>query len=161
MVAIRFSCQAQSLSSQIAITIGSALWISQACAAAELAYTFGFSDAIAPTVTSEHMAALAESLEKCFVGRGGDLLIIFQNAVPETGEFSEDAAANVMARTVDLINMAYTSADEKGLPDMAGISVVMEGFARTGLQTLTGKWDNGKTISVEVLPFTDAMPEAC
>ena len=106
------------------------------------------------------MGPLTQALEKCFVGRGGDLLIVFQNAVPETGEFTEDAAANVMARTVDLINMAYTSADEKGLDNMAGISVVMEGFAKTGLHTLKGKWDNGKEVSVDVLPFTDALPEA-
>jgi len=132
----------------------------QACAAAELAYTFGFSDMVAPTVTSEHLDALTQAMEKCFAGRGGDMLIVFQNVVPVTGEFSQDAAANVVARTVDLINMAYTSADNKELPGLAGISVVMEGFSKTGLQALTGKWDNGKTISVQVLPFTDALPEA-
>lgn len=131
----------------------------QACAAAELAYTFGFDDGAAPTVTSQYRDTLSQALEKCFLCRGGDLLIVFQNVVPEKGDVAGDAAYNVVARTVDLINMAYASADEKELPNLAGISVVLEGFAHTGLHALTGKWDDGQVVSVEVMPFTDALPD--
>jgi len=130
----------------------------EACAAAELAYTLGFDDSVAPTVTSEHRASLSKALEACFVGRGGDMLLVIQNVVAEAGDMEKDAALNVAARTVDLINTAYASADAKELPDLAGISVVLEGFARSGLQQLSGKWDNGESINLPVMPFTDALP---
>mmetsp|Transcript_11304 Transcript_11304/g.29015 ORF Transcript_11304/g.29015 Transcript_11304/m.29015 type:complete len:227 (-) Transcript_11304:11-691(-) len=128
----------------------------EACAAAELAYTFGFDDAVAPTVTSDHADALVAAIEGCIAGRGGDLLIVFQNAMPEGG--AEDTTMHVVARVVDLINRAYAAADAKETPHLAGISVVLEGYARTGLQHLKGRWDDGTEVLQQVLPFTDALP---
>ena len=130
----------------------------QACAAAEMAYTLGFDDSVAPTVTSEYRSSLAEAIEACFVGRGGDMLIVIQNTVPDSGDMEKDAAFNVVARTVDLIDKAYAAADAKELPNLAGISVVLEGFARSGLQELRGKWDDGESVVLPVMPFTDALP---
>jgi hypothetical protein len=114
---------------------------------------------VAPTVTSDHAEALVGAIERCITGRGGDLLIVFQNTLPEAaGRATEDATLHVVARTVDIINRAYTAADDKELPNLAGISVVLEGYARTGLQNLKGRWDDGREVLFDVMPFTDALP---
>mmetsp|Transcript_69868 Transcript_69868/g.221375 ORF Transcript_69868/g.221375 Transcript_69868/m.221375 type:complete len:190 (-) Transcript_69868:30-599(-) len=99
------------------------------CAASEVAYTLGFPEDVTPqSITAEWKGTLCQALGKAFVGRGGDLLIIFQNAI--TAELGGDGQGqgagktnsqgmSVVCRVVDAINQAYAAADAQGLPDLA------------------------------------------
>ena len=136
-------------------------------AAAELAYTFGFPAHMKfPAVDDMHQDALVSALRQSFTNRGGDLLIIFQNTVvlddttttrvdPTSGM---EEGLNVIARCVDAINRAYASAEQAGDANLAGVSVVLEGFGRSGLPNLQGAWSHAQRVSFDVQPFTDALP---
>mmetsp|Transcript_5756 Transcript_5756/g.6609 ORF Transcript_5756/g.6609 Transcript_5756/m.6609 type:complete len:233 (+) Transcript_5756:311-1009(+) len=136
----------------------------EACAASEIAYTFGFPDDKAPpSMTGKHRMQWIECLKGAFVGRGGDCLVIFQNVC--TGEGTElgegpdaELAMTLVARTVDCINSAYADQDAAGVEGLAGVSVVLEGFARSGMFKLEGSWDTGSPIEFDVQAFTDALP---
>lgn len=136
-------------------------------AAAELAYTFGFPPHLKfPAVDDAHQDALVQALRNSFTNRGGDLLVIFQNTVvlDDTTQTRVDPTSgleeglNVIARCVDAINRAYAAAEQAGDANLAGVSVVLEGFGRSGLPNLTGAWSSAQRISFDVQPFTDALP---
>eukprot|EP00854_Cymbomonas_tetramitiformis_P008478 gene8478-10072_t len=44
-----------------------------------------------------------------------------------------DVALNIVARVVDCINLAYSDLDGADCENLAGVSVVLEGFARSGM----------------------------
>mmetsp|Transcript_5960 Transcript_5960/g.8050 ORF Transcript_5960/g.8050 Transcript_5960/m.8050 type:complete len:220 (-) Transcript_5960:272-931(-) len=133
-------------------------------AAAEVAYTFGFPESSTPPVISlANKSIIVEGLKHAFVGRGGDLLIIFQNVGSGEGSAlgegaGADRAMNIVAMVLDCVNAAYAAADAEGLEGLAGVSVVLEGFARTGMFQIAGSWDSGQQIQLEVQAFTDALP---
>jgi len=133
-------------------------------AAAELAYTFGMTEVnTAPSLSSKHRKTVIQGLKKSFIGRGGDLLIIFQNTGSGEGTPLGDGpdaehALNLVALLLDCINTAYAEADAEGADLLAGVSVVLEGFARSGMFRIEGVWDSGVQVSFEVQAFTDALP---
>jgi len=53
---------------------------------------------------------------------------------------------------------AYAEADAEQVELLAGVSVVLEGFARTGMFRVDGTWDTGVRVGFEVQAFTDALP---
>jgi len=133
-------------------------------AAAEIAYTFGFTEEMTPpTISRKHRSTVIAGLKKSFIGRGGDLLIIFQNTGYGEGTplgDGEDAitAMNIVAMVLECINAAYCEAEDEAAEGLAGVSVVLEGFARTGMFRLSGNWDTGEGVDYEVQAFTDALP---
>ena len=72
----------------------------------------------------------------------------------------EDKALEAAARVVDLINRAYTLADEEGYANLAGVSVVLEGYANTGLTKIDTRWDDSEGSTYEVAPLADIFPSA-
>jgi hypothetical protein len=106
---------------------------------------------------------LIAGLKHAFTGRGGDLLIIFQNTGFGEGTALGDGphaerALNCVAMLLDAINTAYAEADAEAVELLAGVSVVLEGFARTGMFRIDGTWDTGVRVGFEVQAFTDALP---
>ncbi|KAK3238229.1 hypothetical protein CYMTET_51745 [Cymbomonas tetramitiformis] len=136
----------------------------EVCAASEIAYTLGFPESkAAASVTSKHKREMLACFKHAFQGRGGDLLIVFQNMASgdnsALGDGPEaDVALNIVARVVDCINLAYSDLDGADCENLAGVSVVLEGFARSGMFKVEGTWDNGETIDYDVQAFTDALP---
>lgn len=134
------------------------------CAASEVAYTMGFDENAPDRIQWEQKNGLTKALMKSFCNRGGDLLIIFQNTIPEDviGEGAPGTATvdglNIVARLLCCINEAYNAAEVAGYKDLAGVSCVLEGYARSGHSRIRGQWDTGEGIDYPVHHFADAVP---
>mmetsp|Transcript_46674 Transcript_46674/g.73069 ORF Transcript_46674/g.73069 Transcript_46674/m.73069 type:complete len:83 (-) Transcript_46674:164-412(-) len=75
----------------------------------------------------------------------GDLLIVIQNA----GSDASDPGMVMVGRLVDCIEVAYNRAMEDAVPDLAGVSVVLEECDFSG-GVLTVEWDDGTKRALDV-----------
>merc|ERR1712086_1089727 len=122
-------------------------WADSRLALEDVAYSFGFEASSEPDDASALPYAVEVAWRQQIINcvgpvlRGPDLLIVVQEMKPVPSTKKECTAFTCAARMIDCLSAAWDDAEMNGVPELAGVSVVLEGWPDTTETTLQCAWN--------------------